>query len=47
MEHLIETAKETGYEIVSVTIANIASQPFYVVAVRTMAQFVGRETKYW
>jgi len=36
----------TGWEIISVAVATIASQPFYVICVRSMAQFVGRETKY-
>ena len=30
----------------STTFSIIASQPFYVIAVRTMAQFVGQEQKY-
>jgi len=43
----IETmARHTGWEILSVTASTIASQPFYVICVRSMAQFVGRETKY-
>lgn len=38
--------KRAGWDIVCVTASAIASQPFYVIAVRTMGQFVGRETSY-
>jgi carrier protein len=39
-------ARHTGWEILSVTASTLASQPFFVISVRSMAQFVGRETKY-
>jgi carrier protein len=45
-DDFIGLMSNTGWELISVTIATIASQPFYVIAVRSMAQFVGRETKY-
>lgn len=38
--------KKAGWDMVCVTASTIASQPFYVIAVRTMGQFVGRETSY-
>ena len=38
--------KKTITEIVCVTGSTIAAHPFHVIAVRTMAQFVGRESKY-
>jgi len=45
-EDIESMAQQTGWEILSVTASTIASQPFYVICVRSMAQFVGRETKY-
>jgi len=45
-EDIKTMARLTGWEILSVTASTIASQPFYVICVRSMAQFVGRETKY-
>ncbi|CAG7838271.1 unnamed protein product [Allacma fusca] len=38
--------KKTAVEIVCVTGSTIVAHPFHVIAVRTMAQFVGRETIY-
>ena len=34
-------------DVVCRTVAIVASQPFSVIAVRMMAQFVGGENKYW
>jgi len=34
-------------DVVCRTVAIVASQPFTVIAVRMMAQFVGGENKYW
>lgn len=45
-DDFIGLMSNTGWEIISVAVATIASQPFYVIGVRSMAQFVGRETKY-
>jgi carrier protein len=45
-EDFVSMAKNTGWEILSVTASTVASQPFYVIAVRSISQFVGRETKY-
>ncbi|ODM95084.1 Mitochondrial carrier 2 [Orchesella cincta] len=42
----IHAFKKAGWEIVCVTASTVASHPFYVVAVRTMGQFVGRENSY-
>lgn len=41
-----EFLKKTALEIVCVTGSTIVAHPFHVIAVRTMAQFVGRETVY-
>ena len=45
-QDFVVTLKKTTWDIVCVTASAVASQPFYVVAVRTMGQFVGRETSY-
>jgi len=38
--------KKTGWQLVCTGAGTIASHPFYVIMVRTVGQFVGRETKY-
>lgn len=45
-EDFIIAVKKAGWDIVCVTTSALASQPFYVVAVRTMGQFVGRGNSY-
>jgi len=39
-------ARKAGWQIISVSAGTIAAQPFFVIACRSMAQFVGREGKY-
>lgn len=41
-----ELLKTLSWDVVSVTVGTTAAYPFHVLAVRSMAQFVGRETKY-
>ncbi|XP_017294283.1 mitochondrial carrier homolog 1 [Kryptolebias marmoratus] len=38
--------RETSYEMIIQCLSRVATHPFHVMAVRCMAQFVGRETKY-
>ena len=38
--------KTLSWDVVSVTVGTTVSYPFHLLAVRSMAQFVGRETKY-
>jgi len=38
--------KTLSWDCVSVTIGTTVSYPFHLIAIRTMAQFVGREAKY-
>ena len=39
--------RDLSRDVVCRTAAIVASQPFTVIAVRMMAQFVGGENKYW
>lgn len=45
-DDFLHAMKKAGWEIVCVTASAVASHPFYVIAVRSMGQFVGRETSY-
>lgn len=45
-DNFVIALRKAGWEIVCVAASAAASHPFYVVAVRTMGQFVGRETSY-
>ncbi|KAJ8258803.1 hypothetical protein COCON_G00178150 [Conger conger] len=41
-----KVVRETSHEMVVQCLSRIATQPFHVISVRCMAQFVGREVKY-
>ena len=46
MDNPVRLSYNVLRDIITRSVSVIATQPFYVIAVRMMAQFVGRETKY-